>query len=209
MPRHAEIVGAGFAGLSAAVSLLQRNWTVRVHERTPSLRNEGFGIAVHENGIRVLEALGVLDQVLKKSMRISRMETRDSLGRTTSVMIPPSRTFRISRQHLVKVLGEEVERRGGEIRTSSPVVAGEPEGTVLLDTGYRLRADLVIGADGYNSSVRDHLGLLRRRVMLDDGAMRLVIPRTADERAREPGLSAPAFENWSGQRRVIINAWTT
>ena len=36
--RHAEIAGAGFAGLVAAISLRQRGWTVRVHEASRELR---------------------------------------------------------------------------------------------------------------------------------------------------------------------------
>ena len=35
---HAEIAGAGFAGLTAAVALRQRGWTVRLHEKGPELR---------------------------------------------------------------------------------------------------------------------------------------------------------------------------
>ena len=206
MARHAEIAGAGFAGLVAALALAQRGWSVRVHERAPSLRNEGFGIAIHENGIRVLEAVGVLDAVLEQGLRISRMETRDAAGRTTATMVPKSRTYRISRQHLVRVLADAVERLGGEVATNSAAAAATPDGELELEAGRRLRADLVVAADGHNSRIRDGLGLLRRRVMLGDGAMRLVVPRTDAERAAEPADSAGASENWSGHRRVILNA---
>jgi len=41
--RHAEIVGAGFAGLTAACALAQRGWSVRVHERADRLRTTGAG----------------------------------------------------------------------------------------------------------------------------------------------------------------------
>ena len=39
--RHAEIAGAGFAGLAAAAALGQRGWSVRVHEMNPELRAFG------------------------------------------------------------------------------------------------------------------------------------------------------------------------
>ncbi|WP_376093681.1 FAD-dependent oxidoreductase [Roseomonas sp. CCTCC AB2023176] len=206
MGRHAEIAGAGFAGLCAALALLHRGWSVRLHERAPTLRNEGFGIAIHENGIRVLEALGVLDAVLERALRISRMETRDREGRTTSVHVPRSRTYRISRQHMVQVLAEAVEAQGGEIRTGSAATGALPEGRLRLKGGEELAADLVLAADGYRSAIRDGLGLLQRRITLGDGAMRLVIPRTPEERASEPTDSAVAHENWSGRRRIIVNA---
>ena len=56
--RHAEIAGAGFAGLTAACALAQRGWSVRVHERADRLRTTGAGIYIYENGLRVLEAVG-------------------------------------------------------------------------------------------------------------------------------------------------------
>jgi len=58
--RHAEIVGAGFAGLTAASALAQRGWSVRVHERSDRLRTAGAGIYIYENGLRVLEAVWLL-----------------------------------------------------------------------------------------------------------------------------------------------------
>ena len=36
--RHAEIAGAGFAGLTAATALARLGWTVRVHESNSELR---------------------------------------------------------------------------------------------------------------------------------------------------------------------------
>ena len=56
--RHAEIAGAGFAGLTAACALAQRGWSVRVHERADRLRTTGAGIYIYENGLRVLEVVG-------------------------------------------------------------------------------------------------------------------------------------------------------
>ena len=42
--RHAEIAGAGLGGLATSVALAQRGWTVRVHERSDTLRMFGAGI---------------------------------------------------------------------------------------------------------------------------------------------------------------------
>ncbi len=206
MSRHVEIAGAGFAGLVAAIALMQRGWTARVHERTPIIRSEGFGIAIHENGLRVLDAIGMLDRVLVKALRINRLETRDRDGRSVSKLVPRARMYRISRQHMVQVLSDRVRELGGEVLVDSPVSAADADGALLLENGKRLRADLVLGADGYNSRVRDSVDLLGQRVFLADGAMRLTIPRLQSERDGEPANAAPSFENWSGKRRLIYNA---
>ena len=62
---HAEIAGAGFAGLAAAIALRQRGWSVRVHEKEAALRAFGAGIFVWENGLRVLHAIGAYDDVVR------------------------------------------------------------------------------------------------------------------------------------------------
>ena len=204
MTRHAEISGGGFAGLTAAVVLLQNGWSVRVHERTPSVRSEGFGIAMHENGLRVLQALGVLDALIPYSVRITRRIVRNAAGDITSSVVRDNVTNRrMSRDKIVNVLASRVVALGGEVVTASAVAGANPAGKLILENGKELPADLVIGADGYNSKVQELLGLLQRRIMLRDGAMRLVIPRRASERdAMAPGCGEGS-ENWSGTRRVI------
>ncbi len=77
-PGHAEIVGAGFGGLVAAIALAERGWTVRVHERRDSLRGEGYGIAIHNNMARIFAAFGILDRVLAGGMRIDRRDSVDA-----------------------------------------------------------------------------------------------------------------------------------
>ena len=68
--RHAEIVGAGLAGLAAAVALARRGWSVRLNERHPSLRPAGFGITIHANGLRVLGALGAREQLTRDGVQL-------------------------------------------------------------------------------------------------------------------------------------------
>ena len=74
--RHAEIAGAGFAGLTAAIALRQRGWSVRIHEASRELRAFGAGIFIWENGLRVLEAVGAYGEVMQGSHEAITYETR-------------------------------------------------------------------------------------------------------------------------------------
>ena len=202
---HAEIAGAGFGGLVAAIALARAGWSVRVHERTPFVRSEGYGIAVHRNGILVLQSLGVFNDIQTGAVRVSHLETRLADGSLTS-QVPAKLTYRISRQRMIGVLQEHAVRAGVDLVVDSEVESALPEGVLVLKDGTRLNADLVLGADGVHSKVRDSLQLLDRRVMLPDGAMRFVFPVDAAQTRIDPKVGAPAIEYWSGSRRVIWNA---
>ena len=85
MKRHAEIAGAGFAGLTAACALAQRGWSVRVHERGQRLRTTGAGIYIYENGLRVLAAVGAYEEAVKGAPFAHTREVRDDRNRVISV----------------------------------------------------------------------------------------------------------------------------
>jgi 2-polyprenyl-6-methoxyphenol hydroxylase-like FAD-dependent oxidoreductase len=204
--RSVEIAGAGFAGLVAAAALAECGYRVRVHEHTPFLRAEGFALTIHPNGVKVLKRLGVFEEATRGAMRIARLETRNARNEVTLEITPADTLFRVSRQQLIEALANEAERRGVEILTDSQAVGAEAAGVLVLADGRRLRADLVIGADGVHSAVRDSLRLrYRQRPLPAGGAFRLLIPRSAEERRQEPGETAVNREYWSGTRRVIAN----
>jgi len=200
--RHAEIVGAGFAGLTAACALAQRGWSVRVHERGDRLRTTGAGIYIYENGLRVLEAVGAYDAAVKGAPFAHTREVRDGHDKLISVhRWSGSRVFSIVRQHVINALAEAATRAGVEIVTNSVGASATPGGELTLADGKGLKADLVVGADGTNSRLRDSLGLLAKRKYLVDGCTRLLMDKTAEERAVTDG--AKTVEYWSGTRRVL------
>ena len=200
--RHAEIVGAGFAGLTAACALAQRGWNVRVHERADRLRTTGAGIYIYENGLRVLEAVGAYNDAVKGAPFAHTREVRDGADRLISVhRWAGSRVFSILRQNVINALAATAARAGVEIVTNSEAIAATPDGELILTDGRRGNADLIVAADGSNSLLRDSLGLLAKRKYLVDGCTRLLMDKTAPERAAKDG--AKTIEYWSGTRRVL------
>jgi 2-polyprenyl-6-methoxyphenol hydroxylase-like FAD-dependent oxidoreductase len=201
--RHAEIAGAGFAGLAAATALAQHGWSVRVHERADRLRTTGAGIYLYENGLRVLEALGAYADAVRDAPLAHTRETRDQDDRVLAVHRwgDTSRVFSILRQQVIDALAAAARRAGAEIVTNSQAAAATPEGVLVLADGRRLEADLIIAADGANSRLRDGLHLLSKRRFLPDGAIRLLIGKSADE--LRSGEGGKTIEYWSGSRRIL------
>lgn len=71
--RRAEdvvIVGAGIAGLATALSLQRLGVRATVLEQGPSLRAGGTSLTLFKNGWRVLDAIGVADDLRAKYLRI-------------------------------------------------------------------------------------------------------------------------------------------
>jgi 2-methyl-3-hydroxypyridine 5-carboxylic acid dioxygenase len=197
--RHIEIAGAGFAGLTLATALARRGWSVRVHERTERPRGGGAGIFLWENGLRTLAALGIEERVLERSHSAAAWEERDERGTDLGFRPFPLpgglRMVTMTRQDLYAPLLAAAVEAGVELRTGSSVVGADPDGLLETDDGRRWPADVVVGADGIHSRVRESLGLLRERRAFDE----LTIVRFTVPLSRAPGTD--------GQWRNYVDHW--
>lgn len=205
---NAEIVGGGIAGFVTATLLARRGWKVRVHERSPQLRASGNGITIFENGLRVLEALDLADNVMDHGYEMKRWEIRRNNGEL-SVSYDPreatgGRIAMFQRQALIDILSRAAVAAGTEIVLGSQVAGADPSGQIILGDETRCQADLVVGADGIFSAVRRSvagdlpLGQHRK------GAIRMLIPIDASDVESGDLHIGQEFNHPSGRRIGLL-----
>ncbi len=166
------ILGAGVAGVSAAILLKQKGFNVRVFERHRSATDIGAGIVVWPNAAFVLAQLGVLDQIRSCSGIPSRMQRFTNLGEDLGAISIDAisrhmgyPTFSILRHDFQQILIDKLASLGVEIQYGQEVAhiesGSSPDAndstssmatTVIFQDGTRVNADMVIGADGRMTS---------------------------------------------------------
>lgn len=202
--RSAIVVGGGVAGLSAAISLARTGWRVDVYERGSAIREIGAGIFIKGNGLRVLESYGLLDRIARDCVVLREAHVLDRDGRLLQkrILKEVNTVWNVKRELLIRALCDRATELGARIHVDSPVdsVAEDGFATVRQE---RIRADLVVAADGVNSIARRQLGLDREVSLPRSGAIRMLVPRTTFE------AGDLTREYWSGRLRVGVAPCTT
>ena len=164
------IAGGGIGGLTAALALLRMGCDVEVCEQAPELKELGAGLQLAANGTRALYALGIGEDLKALSCEAERKEIRiwnsgerwklHDLGKA-SVERYGYPYLTVYRPDLLGVLERAVRReKPGAIRLGAKCVGFEQTKesvTVRLEDGKTVRADVLVGADGVHSSVRQGL----------------------------------------------------
>ena len=161
MVGRVAVVGGGIAGLATALALRQRGADVAVYERAPALREVGAGISVWPNASRALSSLGVLDAVAGSAGRAESVQILRSDGRELARFLtarPDAPSLCVRRPDLLAALADALGP--GVVRLGAEVTAvHQRPGSVVLEMadGAEEPAELVVGADGLRSRVREAL----------------------------------------------------
>jgi 2-polyprenyl-6-methoxyphenol hydroxylase-like FAD-dependent oxidoreductase len=160
---RAIIVGAGIAGLAAALRLSQIGWDSLIIERAPTRRSGGYAVTFGGIGYDAAERMGILPDLQQRAFITGEIvyrkpsgERRFSLTGEVIAAIMGPRTMNILRGDIETVLYEQV-RDSAEIRFATTIAAVDQDTRavhVTLSDGTVEHADLLIGADGLHSATR-------------------------------------------------------
>lgn len=165
------VVGAGVGGLTAAVALQRAGKDVVVFERADRLLEVGAGFSLTSNATRALRELGLDKDVEAKGDVIEFFVHRMSDGKVLATW-PTGNIARNLGTPIVGVSRPDVQRilagalDSAEIRFGHEFVGLEQDGegvTVRFANGAEERGDVLIGADGSQSTIRTVFDSTERR----------------------------------------------
>ncbi|MGA0539140.1 FAD-dependent monooxygenase [Neotabrizicola sp. VNH66] len=164
--RSITILGAGIAGLAAACRFAQRGARVTLLEQAGAIREVGAGLQISPNGAAVLRGLGLGPALEAASVRAEAVELRDGLdGRLVTRLevarLRPEEGWHfLHRADLVGLLLTAARAAGVDLRLlqkAENVDLSGPRPVITTSTGARIEAELLVGADGLHSPVRQAL----------------------------------------------------
>jgi 2-polyprenyl-6-methoxyphenol hydroxylase-like FAD-dependent oxidoreductase len=178
------IVGIGTAGAAAAILLSEIGHEVEVFERVPDPSPVGAGMLIQPFAQRILERLGVADELESRSMPVRRIDARNGRGRRVldfgyDDLDPNSFGWGVHRGTLFDLLSGAVAAAGVSVATGFEVRKIAFDGRWwlrALDGRIRGPFDLIVGADGARSRLRWLSGLCVKDVGYPYGALWAIVP---------------------------------
>ncbi len=168
MPRtpRIAIIGGGIGGLAAALALERRGAETIVCEQSGALSEIGAGLNLTPNAVKALRALGLENAVQEiaaetdflniRSWKSGRYISRTKRGDFRQKFGAPN--LSVHRADLLEVLGAALKTT--QLRFGARCVGvegGARSATARFADGSTIEADVVVGADGIHSAVRESL----------------------------------------------------
>ena len=180
------IAGGGIGGMTAAAALAQAGFHVHLLEAAPAFGEIGAGVTLSPNAMRGLDFLGCMEAVAAAGVEPQRQRIQHwQDGRTLFAMERGDSRAKygapyvyIHRADLHEILLAVARDAGVKLQAGAPVVASEGTTAILAD-GSRIDADVLIGADGLKSAIRQRFETQAAH-FTGHVAWRAVVPMTAE-----------------------------
>lgn len=200
------IAGSGVAGLAAAIQLAKAGVSVDVFEAKPALSEHGSGISLQGNALRVFDALGAWEDIRDAGYPFEGLNLRaPGPGAPIVASLPDVKTggpdypsaMGMPRPALARILLEHAESAGANVRFAATVTGVEDRGSdgveVFVDGNSAGLYDLLIGADGLHSAVRDLIGIDTKPQPTGMGIWRTFVSRPAEVERSELYYGGPVY----------------
>ncbi|MFN0299951.1 MAG: FAD-dependent monooxygenase [Burkholderiales bacterium] len=207
-PRVA-VVGAGIGGATLAILLQQAGYECRVYEQASALARVGAGINLAPNSTRIFRAIGLEETMRRIGVQPKLKFSREwDTGKVLFTIPIPELTKRYDGPFFAFHRGDLAEAlisgtKPGSIQFGKRLVGLETRGEttrLAFADGLTAEADIVVGADGVHSRVREILFGARAPDYHGLVAYRSIFPIS-----RVPDLDlADNTKWWAPDRYVLI-----
>jgi 2-polyprenyl-6-methoxyphenol hydroxylase-like FAD-dependent oxidoreductase len=159
------IIGGGITGLTSALALHKVGISSIIYEQAEKPNEIGAGIWLQPNAIKILEWLGIKDDIKLQGVKLDKMEiTNSKLIPIVKIKIDVIQdksgieTIAIHRGKLQNILYKAVSMSGKVRLNKSYKNHSVESGSITIQfQDSQEKADLLLGADGIHSSVRQVL----------------------------------------------------
>lgn len=213
MTTQALVAGGGIGGLAAALACARAGCDVRLYEQAAAFSEVGAGVQLGPNAVRRLQGLGLGDALQAVAARPEQLSVRSAVsGRELGVLaLNPDMAQRygapyctVHRADLHGVLLQALQHEARvRLKTACPVRAVRQDGgcvTLLLPADLEVEGDLLVGADGLWSAVR-------QQVLGDGGATpsgHVAYRALLAQQALPAALRSQQVTAWLGPRLHVV-----
>jgi len=159
------IIGGGITGLTTALALHKLGVKSTVYEQAETLSEIGAGIWLQPNAVKILNWLGIKNKILEKGVQLQKVNIvypdLSPIKKLKNELVQDeygNQIIAIHRGRLQQVLFDEFSQYG-QIELGKKYISQSTENNKIRInfSEQHIEADMVLGADGIHSQVRQHL----------------------------------------------------